>query len=218
MIRKNRLFYAPLLVWLSGPVLRLLDGGVQVLPQRDWLERERGIYRALHRRTIRLDTGGLLLARLRGETLAALLSRLERQDSDRASAMRLAAVALARLHHLGFTHADAMADNVMIDLESGSAHWFDFETVHDPSRSIAWRRADDVRALVFSCVARTAPAKRAGTIHLILDTYGDTGVERVLAASFTSAFRRALAFHLSQAPLSFAADRQVAWLLDRRRR
>ena len=219
MIRKDRLFYAPLLVWLSGPVVGLLGGGVRVLPQRDWLERERSIYRALDRRSIRLDEGGtLLLPRLQGETLAALLDKPGLVESDRASAIRLAALALARLHHLGFTHADAMAENVMIDLETGSASWFDFETVHDPTRSLTWQHADDVRALVSSCVARTDDATCAVTVHLILDAYGDADVERVLAASFTSAFRRALAFHLSQAELSFAADRQIAQILDQRRR
>lgn len=218
VILKERSFYGPVLVWMSGPAVGLLGGGVRVLPQRDWHERERSIYRALHQRTLRLDTGGLVLPRLQGETLAALLEGPGLKESDRAGVIGLAARALARLHRLGFTHADAMAENVMIDLERGSAHWFDFETVHDPSRPIAWRRADDVRALVSSCVARTAPGERARTVHLLLDTYDDAEVERVLAAQFTSAFRRALAFHLSQARLTFTADRQLAWILDQRRR
>ncbi len=44
----HRLFYAPLLVWLGGPLVRLLDTGVRVLPQREWEERERQLYRSLH--------------------------------------------------------------------------------------------------------------------------------------------------------------------------
>ncbi len=38
-VRKYRLFYAPLLVWMSGPLFRILDTGVRVLPQREWEER-----------------------------------------------------------------------------------------------------------------------------------------------------------------------------------
>jgi hypothetical protein len=44
-----------------------------------------------------------------------------------------AVIALAELHHLGFTHGDAMAENVTVDLEAGVARWFDFETIHESS-------------------------------------------------------------------------------------
>ena len=91
-----------------------------------------------------------------------------------------------------------MAENVLIDLESGVAHWFDFETVHDSSRSMAWRRADDVRALLVTCLVRTDPEKRAEVLRLILDVYADEEVTRVLATSFTSVFRRAA--HLPPRP------------------
>ena len=43
-VRKYRLFYAPLLVWLGRSLLRILDTGVRVLPQRDWEERERRVH------------------------------------------------------------------------------------------------------------------------------------------------------------------------------
>ena len=219
LVWKERSFYAPLLVWLSGPVVRLLDGGVRVLPARDWQERERRVYRALDRPPVRFDGGrGLVLPRLPGETLAGVLENQGLDDSDRAQAIRLATLALAELHRLGFTHADAMAENVTVDLEAGSAHWFDFETVHDSSHSLAWQRADDLRALMFSCAARTSPGRRLATVRLTLDTYSDSAIERELATSVTSAFRRALAFHLSQAAVSFEADRQMARLLGERRR
>jgi hypothetical protein len=218
LVWKDRSFYAPLLVWLSGPVVRLLDGGVRVLPGRDWQERERRVYRALDRPPVRVDGRGLALPHLPGETLAAVLENQGRDEFDRARAVRLATLALAELHRLGFTHADAMAENVTVDLQAGSAHWFDLETVHDANRSLAWQRADDLRALMFSCAARTSPEGRAATVRLILDTYGDGAVERALAASVTSPFRRSLAFHLSQAVVSFETDRQLARLLVERRR
>src|ERR687894_1002987 len=73
-VRKYRLFYAPLLVWMGGPLVRLLHTGVRVLPQRDWEERERRVYRSLRGTSIRIDAGGVLgLPRLAGATLASLL-------------------------------------------------------------------------------------------------------------------------------------------------
>ena len=215
-VRKHRAFYAPLLIWLSDPLVRILDAGVRVLPQKGWEERERLIYRSLYGTSIAIDADGMLtLPCLPGETLAALLEDPELEESFRQEAMELAVVALAEFHDLGFTHADAMAENVLVDLEAGVAHWFDFETIHDATRPLAWRRSDDVRALLVTCLARTVPEKVAETLRHIVEVYPDEGVTRLLAASFTSVWRRALIFQLSQAGLSFQRFRMIARLLPR---
>jgi hypothetical protein len=225
-VRKHRSFYAPLLVWMGGPIVRILDTGVRVLPQRDWEQRERLLYRALYGRAIRIDAdGALVLPFLAGKTLAALLEDPELEAFVRNAAIERAVVALAGLHQLGFTHGDAMAENVMVDVEAGVARWFDFETIHDSSRPTAWRRADDLRALLVTCLVRTYPEKLAETLHVILDVYedvsrrsyeaatADEGVTRVLTTSFTSVLRRPLTFHLAQAGLSFQCFREIARLL-----
>jgi serine/threonine protein kinase len=213
-VRKGRTFYAPILIWLSVPVVRLLNTGVRVLPHREWEERERRIYRSLRRGSIRVDDGGTLdLPYLAGKTLATWLEDPALEPSLRQKAIEQAVVALAELHRLGVTHADAMAENVLVDLEAGAAHWLDFETVHDSSRPLAWRQADDVRALLVTCLIRTDAEKFAETLHLILDVYPDQGVARVLSSSFSSVFRRSLAFHLAQAGLSFERYRKIARLL-----
>jgi tRNA A-37 threonylcarbamoyl transferase component Bud32 len=216
-VRKYRLFYAPLLIWMSGPLLRLLDTGVRVLPQRDWEERERRVYRSLYRTSIRIDIDGMLvLPCLAGETLATLLEDPELEESVRKRAIERAVSALAEFHRLGFTHGDAMAENVIVDLEAGVAHWFDFETIHESSRPLAWRRADDVRALLVTCLLRNVPEKRAETLQLILDIYKDEGVTRLLAKSFSSVLRRSLTFHLAQAGLSFQCFRDIARVMRER--
>ena len=116
-VRKSRVFYAPLLIWMSGPLVRLLDTGVRVLPQRDWEERERMIYRSLYSTSIRIDVDGMLvLPCLAGETLATLLEDPELDESVRKKVIELAVAALAEFHRLGLTHGDAMAENVLIDL------------------------------------------------------------------------------------------------------
>ena len=216
-VRKHRRFYAPLLVWMAGPLVRMLDAGVRVLSQRDWEERERLLYRSLRGRSIRIDDDGMLvLPCLAGETLATLLEDPELPESARSRAIELAVRALAEFHARGFTHGDAMAENVLVDLETGVASWFDFETLHDPGRPMAWRRADDLRALLATCLLRTESAKVAETLHRILDVYSDEEVTRLLAASFTSVMRRALPFHLGQAGLSFQGFREIARLLRER--
>ena len=213
-VRKHRLFYAPLLVCLGGPLTRILNTGVSVLRQRDWEEREREVYRRLSGRSIRTDADGtFVLPCLAGKTLATLLKDPELEESLRKRAIELAVVALTEFHQLGFTHGDAMAENVLVDVEAGVAHWFDFETIHDSSWPMAWRRADDVRALLVTCVVRTSPEKRAEILQLILDAYADDGVTSLLATSFSSVWRRPLTFHLAQAGLSFQCFQEIGrWL------
>jgi hypothetical protein len=213
-VRKYRLFYAPLLVRIGGLLMRLLDTGVRVLPQREWEEREQEVYRTLYGASIATDAAGVLvLPCFRGETLAALLGDPTLEESARRDAIQRAVVALAEFHRCGFTHGDAMAENVLIDPEFGVARWFDFETVHDSSRSLAWRRADDVRALLVTCLVRTETQKGAGILRLILGVYDDEEVTRVLATSFRAVFQRPLAFHLAQAGLSFRSYREIARML-----
>jgi hypothetical protein len=216
-VRKQRRFYAPLLVWMAGPLVRMLDTGVRVLSRRDWEERERLIYRSLRGRSIQINADGVLvLPCLPGETLATLLENPELPESARSRAIELAVRALAQFHSQGFTHGDAMAENVLVDLEAGAAHWFDFETLHDPGRPMAWRRADDVRALLITCLLRTGPEKVAETLHRMLDVYSDEDVTRLLARSFSSVMLRPLPFHLGQAGLSFQGFREIARLLRER--
>ena len=216
-VRKRRLFYAPLLVALGGPLVRILDTGMRVLPQRDWEERERQVHESLRGTAIRIDADGtLVLPYLTGKTLATLLDDPALAASARERAIELAVVALSDLHARGITHADAMAENVMVDVDAGVAHWFDFETVHESSRPLIWRRADDVRALVATCLLRTVAEELAETLQRIVDAYADEGLTPLLATSFTSVLRRPLIFHLGQAGLSFQYFREIARLLRQR--
>jgi tRNA A-37 threonylcarbamoyl transferase component Bud32 len=190
---------------------------VRVLPQRDWEERERRVYQSLYGTPIRIDVDGtLVLPCLAGETLATLLEDPEVEESARKRAIERAVVALAEFHRMGFTHGDAMAENVMVDFQAGVAHWFDFETSHDSSFPMTWRRADDVRALLVTCLVRAVPEKRAETLQFILDVYADENIASRLATSFTSVWRRSLAFHLAQAWLSFQCFREIGRLLRER--
>jgi len=216
-VRKHRVFYAPLLIWTGGLLLRILDAGVQILPQRGWEERERQIYWRVRGTSILIDPDGtLVLPCLPGRTLAALLEDPELAQAGRRTAIECAAAALAEFHRLDLTHGDAMAENVLVNLEAGLAYWFDFETEHESSRPTVWRRADDVRALLVTCLIRTDPAKFAETLGRILDVYQDEGVARELAASFTAILRRPLSFHLAQAGLSFQSFQEMARLLHAR--
>ena len=217
LVRKKRSFYAPLLVSMGSPLMKILDTGVSVLRQRQWVEREMRLHRELYRTSIEVeDNGTLVLPCHPGETLADLLENPDLPDSIRRNAMSSAVVALRGLHILGFTHGDAMAENVLVDIESGTAKWFDFETLHDPRHSVAWRRADDLRALLATCAVRTSSDKLPETVSLIADAYADNDVTRELATGFSSLWQPRLVFHLGQAPLSRRRFEEIARLLEER--
>ncbi len=214
-VRKNRSVVAPLLIAIGNPILALLNTGVRVLPRRDWHERERVIYARLHGTSVRIDDDGtLVLPYLAGQTLATVLEQREWNEASRIRAIEMAVIALAGFHRLGFTHGDAMAENVLVD--DRAAHWFDFETLHETRRPLVWRQADDVRALLTTCLVRTAPEKVAGTLACILDAYANDDVTRVLASSVTPVWRRALTYHLAQAPLTHERFREAGRLLNDR--
>ena len=212
-VEKTRRPWAPLLVRLGAPLARALDTGVRVLPQREWEDRERMLYRVLYDASVeRTRSGTLLLPRLGGRTLAALLENPPVDMHIRTQAIRAAVVALEQLHLAGFTHGDAMAENVLVD-EHGVARWFDFETVHDTDRPEVWQRADDLRALLSTCALRTPAPDVASIIRVILDAYTDEDVKHTLPAHFESPSQRALVYHLGQAPHSFQSYRRIAELL-----
>ena len=202
--RKRRAPYASLLIWMSVPLVRLLNSGVRVLPTREWVERERTLYRALYRASVREEGGGtLVLPFLSGRTLASLVEDRAVSKPMRMCAIELAVTALAQLHRRGITHGDAMAENVMVDVEANVARWFDFETVHEDQCSLTWRRADDLRALLTTSLLRTPPDELDGTLGFIFERYADAEVTRHLAANLASVWRRPLSFYLGQASLSF---------------
>lgn len=216
-VRKRRRSRAPLLIRMSDPLVAILNTGVRVLPRRDWEERERVLYRELHNASIQVESDGtLVLPYLPGVTLATLLEDHQLEETVRRIAIERAVVALLELHDCGFTHGDAMAENVMIDVATGVAHWFDFETVHDARRPLVWRRADDVRALLATCLLRTSPAEFDRTLHHVLDVYADEEVARLVAAGFASVWQRPLIFHLGQAGLALDRYRETGCLLRAR--
>jgi len=213
-VHKRRSVYAPLILWMSRPLVTMLGTGFHVLGQRDWHDRERDIYRRLYGLEVRTARNGtLVLPWFEDRTLAAILEDATADEAVRLKAIELAAAGLADLHRRGLTHADAMAENVFVDLDARVARWFDFETAHDPGRPVEWRRADDLRALLMTCVARTPPEKCREIVRCVLDAYADGAVARTLAAGFESATQRALPFHLAQATLSFHAFEQLRRLL-----
>jgi hypothetical protein len=99
-----------------------------------------------------------------------------------------------------FSHGDATARNVLCDVARGRATWIDFETLHDPSRTVAWRQADDLRALLWSAAEATGGEGYCALCAAILDIVSEPALLSELARLSASA--RPSVFHLAHGSLS----------------
>jgi hypothetical protein len=110
-----------------------------------------------------------------------------------------------------FSHADATARNVLCDVAGGRATWIDFETLHDPCQTVAWRQADDLRALIWSAAETTGADAYGSLCAAILDSVSDAAVLGELAR--VAAGGRPNVYHLAQGSLSPVQHRRLCSVL-----
>ena len=102
-----------------------------------------------------------------------------------------------------FSHGDASAENVIYELGSGLARWFDFETVHESLRPREWRRADDLRALTYSVAALLPPNKFPDLARSLRANYPDPPVLRELVRHAERLRSKSDPFHLGQTNIDY---------------
>jgi hypothetical protein len=219
--RKRRRWYAPLLILGGRLYVRLARAHVYALSERPWQAREIQLYRALYGETVFVDDERWLDVPRRGEALSLYLQRPDVSSTAARRAIVSATAELFRLHAVvvrdgsearPFSHGDAGAGNVAYDAARGCSTWFDFEMVHPPGLPRVWRQADDLRALLFSALARVSVPERAETAAALVAAYPDMDV---LAALQTRLAGEALDFdtyHLAQVRLG-ADEHQALRLL-----
>ncbi len=219
---RARTWYAAWLIPPGNWYLSWLSTGVSMLPTSLWLDWECRMYAELSPLLAqRAGRRQLLLPRIPGETLAAILSAPTQELSRKIQAVRLAAAALIETHRHNvpwpdgisrpFSHGDATARNVLCDVTGGRATWIDFETLHDPCRTVAWRQADDLRALVWSAAESIGSDAFEALCAAILDVVSDTAVLRELA--HVAASGRPNVYHLAQGTLSLSQHRRLCSIL-----
>lgn len=180
LYRKARRWYGDRLIQVSN----LLGTPFIILAQPDWYAREQAIHRQVYGEDIRIDANGYLVMHARpGEQLATFLDNPNYDQQAKFQSLVRAIEALWNLHQriLGersgeyrlFSHADAIVDNVTYDQTTDTAWWFDFETTHRADCPLAWRRADDLRALAYSAAAHLPVLAIAHLAELVVSTYPD---------------------------------------------
>jgi hypothetical protein len=86
-------------------------------------------------------------------------------------------------------------------METSSAHWIDFDTRHRAAIPVVARRADDFRALLWSCATCLEAQHYPRLIEVIFRDCPEGPVREALAGWMRSG-RAPSVFELAQAPLS----------------
>lgn len=183
---KRRTRLAGILIPLGNRYLRAQGAWSEVLSCKDWIAWEHTLA-VLLKREIRTtsDRRGLEFPAIAGFPLEQLL-QANRPLSEKLEGISLAAEALRRLHVMFvstpeldcwlLSHGDATCRNVIVNLESSSADWIDFDIRHRPQISNGNRHADDLRVLIWSCAALLEVAHYGGCVGAAFEGYSDREV------------------------------------------
>jgi hypothetical protein len=179
------------LIKLANLVHRRTNTSVFILETGAWQVWEMQAHLQLNRLAVAPRGRGLLVPTLSGSPLAELLSTPSLGPEDKLRALKLAVTALREAHQeriqtaqcpdQPFTHGDATCSNVLVALETAQAAWIDFETRHDGTSGLTFRRADDLRALLMSALEWLGPEAFPAVWQLTVRAYPEPAVLSALA-------------------------------------
>lgn len=202
---------APLII--AGNVyLRISRSGTRVLDRRAWLQRESEMYLLLYDCHVNSDPRGRVeIPALPGQPLAQVLAAKRTSMTEKLDAVRAAAKALSEFHQRPVdaespaaetqSHGDATVYNVLVETLDKSARWIDFDMAHKHGLPEAWRRADDLRALIYSAAPFFELPEHARLVTTVAEACNDSGTLKCLRATIDFWRWRPTAFHLAQARL-----------------
>ena len=157
---KRRRPGAPIVVWFANRFLALAEsGGCMFVRADEWIDWELHCARLLYpgRGTAAVAADrAVILPKVCGISLRALLRG---NDADAATAVRMAAREVRRVHQLQcsyfngpWSHGDLHLDNIICDSNAERAVLIDFDTRHEPWISSTERHSDDLKVLLLELI------------------------------------------------------------------
>ena len=203
---KTRHPLSPLLIFPGNIVLRWRKVPVRVLFTRQWIEWERKLA-PINFNNDQSSPRTLMLARIPGTPLVDVLASSNVSTDQKLEVMSISVNSLRGFHErccetnehgsIQLSHGDATVRNLMIDLESTSTNWFDFDLRHDLQLPANARHADDLRALLFSAAHFFDIEDLSKLVDVAHSAYGHHHVWDELAAQVTSRWFGLDLFHLA---------------------
>ncbi|WP_165248611.1 hypothetical protein [Paludisphaera soli] len=221
--KRHRRFARPIIA-LANVYLNLSRAGVRVPGDRLWHAWEREANRHLHGVGCRSEAGGwLLMPRWPGLPLAEYAGDGRSTPEGRLRGLEAATLALREAHRVTlrlpeggeglFSHGDATLHNVAYDPSTGTARWYDFDTVHAPGLPAVARHADDLRALLASAFALLPDAPAPVVFDIVAGAYDGPETWAFLRGLVARGMFHRAAHHRAQATPGEGRLRELETLL-----
>lgn len=218
-VHKRRTLSAQLIIPLGNLFLKITGSPIVVLPLDRWLEWERAVETATRRNLVSMDLvakgTGLLCRRIPGTSLTRVLADGDRSLEQKVDAISWSLASLRMLHtnvadwghgiHQSISHGDATANNVIVDINTRTACWIDFDTRHQPNVPELDRRTDDLRCLIYSAAVHLPSASFPGLADILIAAQFDEAIVRYFRQRLANKWIHLTAAQLAQAPLRWSA-------------
>jgi hypothetical protein len=218
VVRKRRRCFAHLIIPLGNAFLKFNGSFIVALPTKHWLEWERAIENSTQRNLVLesplesiAGNSNLYCRSVPGVSLRQLLSDPRCSQEQKSDAIRWSLAALHFLHQVdadwgqgirqSISHGDATANNVIVDLNSCSACWIDFDTRHLPNVTEDDRRTDDLCSLIYSAAAHLPVSFFSQLADILIREETDTATLTRFRQRLTNEWVHLTTFQLAQAPL-----------------
>jgi hypothetical protein len=220
VVMKSRRFGSGAVIPIGNLYLLHQRSDVEVLTDKAWLRWELAVDRATRfDRVLQSHPSphdqfrGLITRRCPGRPLTEILADAACPLDQKLTAIGWAIDSLYELHRRradwgngiaqSISHGDATSNNVIVNFESKSACWIDFDTRHLPHLPEIDRHSDDLRALLFSsaaCLTKSCYPRLAA--EFIASKPARLLVDR-FRQRLTSDWLRLNTVQLAQSPLSW---------------
>ncbi|MGB6042354.1 MAG: hypothetical protein WBF93_04260 [Pirellulales bacterium] len=209
---KHRPWWRAPLIVAGNVYLWMSRSGTRVLEARGWEKRECAMHALLYHRDVQCDARGrIVIPALPGRPLAQVLASARTHTATKLEMVAAAVAALQEFHKLpvdaespgtaSHSHGDATIFNVLVDEQAKTACWIDFDMAHDERLPREWRRADDLRALIYSAAMYFERQELSRLVETVVQSLDDPATLRALREAIEFWRRRPNAFHLAQARL-----------------
>lgn len=230
VVVKSRRRGSRLAISLGNLYLHLQKCDVEILATDEWIRWEK----AVHSASMLRDFGQLTefhavnshcftRRRVIGSSLRDILKGGRYSDDLKFSAVGWAVGSLCQLHRRradwgcgliqSVSHGDATVNNVIVNFESQKATWIDFDIRHLPILRELDRRADDLRALIFSAAVCVQRSRLPRMVESAMGAIDDRCLLNRFRERLTDEWGQLNTFQLAQAPLSWSTRNLLTNLL-----
>ena len=230
VVMKSRRLGSRVAIFSGNLYLKLQKCEVEILGTDEWIRWEKVVQSAMNRtdcvqktELIAGNSHTFTRRHVPGTSLRDVLKESRYSEDMKFYAIGWAVDSLCQLHrrsadwgcgvNQSVSHGDATVNNVIVNVDWQEANWSDFDMRHLPHVSELDRRADDLRALVFSAAACLSVSRLPRLARTAIASLDDRCLLTRFRDRLTNEWGQLNTFQLAQAPLSWTAKNLLTELL-----